>query len=121
MATHGISDGSLFSRDAQGMQIDLLFKRIRSIILSVIRSSELRDDKLKTLCIELLMRMGCVSANPEDLILAAQYQFEFKIDISRHLDFFLKQSELFEEPKIDEEAEDEVEDDAFKKTEKRRI
>ena len=48
MATNGITDGSLFSRDAQGMQIDLLFKRIRSIILTAIRSSELTDDKLKT-------------------------------------------------------------------------
>lgn len=48
MATNGITDGALFSRDAQGMQIDLLFKRIRAIILKAIRSSELTDDKLKT-------------------------------------------------------------------------
>ena len=67
------------------------------------------------------MRMGCASANPEDLILAAQYQFEFKIDISRHLDFFLKQSELYEEPKLEDEDEEEADDDQFKKTEKKRI
>ena len=121
MATHGISDGSLFSRDAQGMQIDLLFKKIRSIILSAIRSSELKDDKVKSQCVELLMRMGCASANPEDLILAAQFQFEFKIDISRHLDFFLKQNENFEEPKLEDEDEEEADDDQFKKTDKKRI
>ena len=67
------------------------------------------------------MRMGCASANPEDLILAAQFQFEFKIDISRHLDFFLKQNELFEEPKLEDEEEEEGDDDQFKKTEKKRI
>ena len=102
------------------MQIDLLLKRIRTIILSVIRSNELREENLKAKCVELLMRMGCVSANPEDLILAAQFQFEFKIDISRHLDFFLKQSEVFEEPKLEDEDDEENEED-FAKTEKKRI
>ena len=51
------------------------------------------------------MRMGTASANPEDLILAAHYQYEYKIDISKHLDFFLKQSEVFEEPKVEDEDE----------------
>ena len=73
------------------------------------------------MCVELLMRMGTASANPEDLILAAQYQFEFKIDISKHLDFFLKQSELFEEPKLEDEEEEENADSQFNKTEKKRI
>ena len=67
------------------------------------------------------MRMGAATANPEDLILAAQYQFEFKIDISRHLDFFLKQSELFEEPKLEDEEEEEGVEDLFNKTDKKRI
>ena len=41
MASQGIPDGSLFSRDAQGMQIDLLLKKIRTIILKVIQNRAL--------------------------------------------------------------------------------
>lgn len=44
MATQGIPDGSLFSRDGNGMQIDLLFKKIRSIVLQVIQNKDLQDD-----------------------------------------------------------------------------
>jgi len=79
------------------MQLDLLLKRIRLVIQGIIESASPKDIKIK--CAELLIRMGTIAGNPEDLILAAQYQFEYKIDISKHLGFFLDQSELFEEPK----------------------
>ena len=52
------------------------------------------------------MRIGIVSASAEYLILAAQYQFELKIDISSQLEFFLKQSEVFVEPKSADQDED---------------
>ena len=102
------------------MQFDLVLKKIRSIVLKVIESQDLQDHSLKCMCIELLMRMGTAAANPEDLILAAQYQWEFKIDLSKHLEFFLKQSEVFEEPKL-QDIEEFNEDSAYNMTDKRRI
>jgi len=101
MATKGIDNGTLFSRSKEGMQIDLLFKRIRTVISGVVKGDSSQDIKVK--CVELLMRIGVIAGNPEDLILAAQYQFEFKIDISKHLGFILSQSEVYEEPKSNAE------------------
>ena len=66
------------------------------------------------------MRMGTAAANPEDLILAAQYQLEYKIDLSKHLEFFLKQSEVFEEPTLQDEEEGNI-DSQFNNTSKMRI
>ena len=43
MATQSIKNESLFSRDSNGMQIDLLFKKIRSIVLQVIQNNDLED------------------------------------------------------------------------------
>lgn len=63
------------------------------------------------------MRLGMIAASPEDLILAAQFQFELKIDISEYLEFFLKQSEKFEEPSS---AAEETGAN-FSKTDKKRI
>ena len=116
MATQGIPNGSLFKRDQQGMQIDLLLKRIREILLSILQSGA--SQELKAQCVELLMRIGIAAASPEDLILAAQFQFEFKIDISKHLEFFLSQSEVFEEPKSTEQEDT---GDQFQMGEKKRI
>ena len=75
------------------MQLDLLLKNIRQVIQGIIESASPKD--IKTKCAELLIRIGTIAGNPEDLILAAQYQFEYKIDISKHLEYFLAQSELF--------------------------
>ena len=47
MATQGIPDGSLFNREGAGMQLDLLLKQIRSILLSVIQSEAAMDLKIK--------------------------------------------------------------------------
>ena len=81
------------------MQLDLLLKRIRQVIQGIIESSESPKD-IKTKCVELLTRIGIIAGNPEDLILAAHYQFIHKIDISKHLGFFVKKSisEIFKEP-----------------------
>jgi len=98
MSTKGIEDGSLFKRSMEGMQLDLLLKRIRLIIQGIVKSESPPEIKVK--CVELLIRIGITAGNPEDLILAAQYQFEFKINISKHLGFLLNQSECFEEPKM---------------------
>ena len=69
MATKGIDNGTLFSRTEEGMQIDLLFKRIRTVISGVVRGDSSQDIKVKG--VELLIRIGLIAANPEDLILAA--------------------------------------------------
>ena len=47
MATQGIPDGSLFNREGAGMQLDLLLKQIRSILLGVIQSEAAMDLKIK--------------------------------------------------------------------------
>ena len=62
------------------MQLDLLLKRIRQVIQGIIESSESPKD-IKTKCVELLTRIGIIAGNPEDLILAAHYQFIHKIDL----------------------------------------
>ena len=71
----------------EGLQLDLVLKRIRLIIQSIIKSN--CPDYIRQKCVELLIRVGLVGGNPEDLILAAQFQFEYQIDISKHLGFFL--------------------------------
>jgi hypothetical protein len=78
------------------LQLDLIFKRIRLIVEGVLRSNA--KDEIKVKCVELLIRNGLIGGNPEDLILAAQFQYEFRLDISKHLGFFLDKSELFDEP-----------------------
>ena len=73
-----------------------MLKRIRLIVKGIIKSN--CPDYIRLKCVELLIRIGLVGGNPEDLILAAQFQFEFKLDISRHLEFFLDKTEIFETP-----------------------
>ena len=95
LSTKGVTPSSLFSKDRSGMQLDLLLKRIRRILESVIHT----QPELRGKCVEVLMRLGLMLASPEDLIMAAQYQYKFKIDISSQLTFFSTESEIFEEPK----------------------
>ena len=118
MSTKGIGEGSLFSKDKEGFQFDLLMKRIRHLIVQVMGSQNTTQE-LRVKCTEMLMRVGMIAASPEDLILASQYQYEFKIDISRYLGMILNQSEVFEEPKSTTEESG----DLFKlnKDEKKRI
>jgi hypothetical protein len=48
--------------------------------------------------------MGIVAANAENLILAAQFQLQFEIDISRHLTPFFPLPDKFEPPTADDDG-----------------
>ena len=64
---------SLFSVDHKGFQDDLLYQKLRKILMAILESSEQEaDEELKTLCLRLILRWGIVRASAEDLLLAAQ-------------------------------------------------
>ena len=69
MSTKGIADGALFSRREDGVRLDLLIKRIRTVVLGILKGDA--PAELKAKCVELLMRVGIVTGSPEDLVLAA--------------------------------------------------
>ena len=68
---------------------DLKSQGLRKIMVDVI-SSEKSQGELRELCVRLLFRFGMIFASPEDLLLAAQYQFDYKIDISDELEYLCK-------------------------------
>ena len=51
--------------------------------------------------IKLLLRWGLIRASAEDLLLAAQLQQKYKVDISNELEFICKSSEIFKKPTAD--------------------
>ena len=77
----------MYTEEKEGLARDLLMKRVRDFLLSFIESPN-SPDNLKAKCIELLMALGLIFGNAENLILAAQFQFQYNIDISKHLVYF---------------------------------
>jgi len=64
--------GSLFlvPSDKEGLSRDLMVKRVRHFLLTFIEDPN-TDQALRAKCIELLLQMGLIYANAENLILAA--------------------------------------------------
>ena len=94
----------MWSPGNEGIARDLFVKRVRDFLLYFIES-ESTSKELRAKCVELLMRMGLVAANAENLILAAQFQFQFEIDISRHLNYFFPLPDKFDPPTTDDSGE----------------
>lgn len=69
MSTHGVAPGGAFGRNAESLKMDLILKKIRAIVQGVLKGDA--PAELKGKCVELLMRLGLMAGNPEDLILAA--------------------------------------------------
>lgn len=99
-----VEDGKMYDVEKEGIARDLLVKRVRDFLLTFIEN-ENTSKELRAKCVELLMRMGLVAANAENLILAAQFQLQFEIDISRHLNFFFPLSDKFDPPTTDDSGE----------------
>ena len=95
-STQGISEGSLFGLDKEGLARDLIFKRLREFLLHFIEGEYERG--LKEKCVLLMTRIGFIGGNPEDLMRAAQFQLDFEIDISNNLHYFFSRSDKYEEP-----------------------
>ena len=70
---------------------------MREIILSVIESPDCSEE-IRSLSIRLILQMGIGRASAEDLIRGALLQLEHSIDVSRSLEFFCKQTEVFKKP-----------------------
>ena len=83
-STKSASPKDMFSASAEGFIQDLRLKKLRGLLIKTI-SDNTSQGELRDLCVRLLLRIGLISASPEDLLLAAKYQFEFKIDISNEL------------------------------------
>lgn len=66
-----IAPNSLFSVDHQGFQDDLVYLKLRQIVMSLVNSDNV-DLDLKTICVKLLLSWGLARASAEDLLLATQ-------------------------------------------------
>ena len=92
--TRSAEPKDMFNTKIDGFMQDLWLKKLRAFLVKTI-SSKKSQGELRELCVRLLLRIGLISGNPEDLLLATKYQFEFKIDISDELEYLCKQSEVF--------------------------
>lgn len=86
-----------YKADGQGFAEDLMFKKMRAVVLAIIDSPDC-DTDLRELCVRVLLVTGTVRASAEDILHAALLQQKYKIDVSSDLDFFCKQSEVFKKP-----------------------
>lgn len=62
-------------------------------ILKTMIKSDVTETALKTLAVRLLLRLGFVYATAEDMLLAAELQVEYNLDISYELMPLLDKSE----------------------------
>ena len=102
-STQGVQPGSMYLEDKEGVSRDLMVKRVRDFLLPFIEKAD-TPKNLKSKCIELLMALGLIFGNAENLILAAQFQFQYNIDISKHLVFFFDKKDKFEAPVTDDQG-----------------
>ena len=102
-STQGVAHGSMYTEEKEGLARDLLMKRVRDFLLSFIESPN-SPDNLKAKCIELLLALGLIFGHAENLILAAQFQFQYNIDISKHLVYFFDKSDKFDPPVTDDQG-----------------
>ena len=86
-----------FSQDVEAFKQDLVNQKLRDALLALIDSNP-SDTELKGLCVRLLLRIGLITANGENLLRAAILQKTYKIDLTDELEFFCKQSEIFKKP-----------------------
>ncbi len=86
-----------FSQDVEAFKQDLGNQKLRDALLALIDCKNY-DKDLKGLCIRLLLRIGLISANGENLLRAAILQKKYNIDLTDELEFFCKQSEVFKKP-----------------------
>ena len=68
---------------------DLQLKETRKLLVELLNLKKQTND-VRALAIRLLFRMGMIFASPVDLLLAAQYQLDYKIDISDELAYLCK-------------------------------
>ena len=102
-STQGVQPGSMYSEDKDGLARDLLMKRVRDFLLPFIENNN-TPENLKSKCIELLMALGLIFGNAESLILAAQFQFTYNIDISKHLVYFFDKKDRYDPPTTDDQG-----------------
>jgi hypothetical protein len=68
--------------------------RIRKTLVSLIKRTSV-SPTLREKCIALLFRFGMLYSSTEDLLLAANFQYKYEVDLREHLEFFTNQGELF--------------------------
>ena len=90
----GVGQGDFVKGAFKHLHHDLKLLRLRKLLSIIIRSAN-SGDELRSQAIRLLLRLGYMFSSAHDMLLAAEFQKEYSVDISYDLMPLLDKSESF--------------------------
>jgi hypothetical protein len=82
--THPLQPAAHFDTTMDSFKEDLSHQKLRNVLLQAVQGEQ-ADAELRDMVVRLLLRIGLIRANGEDLLRAALLQSKYKINITNEL------------------------------------